>query len=183
MCALWQVLDGSLTTFVDEWLYRQEQCETIIASAAPSAAQVVAAGRISALMPPEAAAAAAAKLSAAKTAAVCALRTPATLRSTLLRAFSILRWANVYTYYSLALDALPSRTRFALNKMATCADELFAACNYAAGPNAEPDWLNLGSEEAAERHEWLVASILYLRSHLSAGPSEVARHIAPQCSR
>ena len=60
-----------------------------------------------------------AKLHAAREAASAAMMTPAALRPTLLRALSVLRWVNVYLY-SAPLEALPTQTRLAFDKLASC---------------------------------------------------------------
>ena len=107
--------------------------------------------------------------------------TPAALRPTLLRALSVLRWMQVYTY-SRPIEQLPGRTRLALSKLTMCVDALFGACGFApaAGGRAEPDWAALASAEAATQHAWLISLMLYLRSHLPAGPPEVARPAPPK---
>ena len=104
--------------------------------------------------------------------------TPAALRSTLLRALSILRWMEVYTYYANE-SQLAHRTRIALSHLATCTDLLYDACKYGAAPGTPPDWTYLSSAAGAMCRSWLVTCIHSLTTHVQPGPPEQAKRLRP----
>jgi hypothetical protein len=160
-----KVVDGSLHRCLDEWLYRTEQCELVSSgggglSTAQVAKELIAQQRASE--------SGGGGSGAARSGAVGL--TPTSLRPTLLRALTTLRWMQVYLYYTVD-GSMESKARAATRCLAQCADELYAACGYGSAPSGgSPDWSFLASETAAARRSSLVTCLLYLGAHLRAGP-------------
>jgi hypothetical protein len=189
-----KAIDGSLERHLDEFLIRQEQCESIVGWRAPAVAPRLglgtapasAPGPASGVSPPgkamgttAAAGTPTSGIAAAKAKAEGRGMTPGALRETLLRALSALRWMQVYLYWC-PMDSVPGRLRLAYSKLTLCTEALYEACAFAGGAAAVvPDWARLSSDEAAVQHAWLVSLLLYLRSHLPAGPPDIARAAPP----
>ena len=185
-----KAIDGSLERHLDEFLIRQEQCESIVGWRAPAAALGTAPGSApgsaSGVAPPgeamsttTAAGTTSSGMAAAMVKAKARGMTPGALRETLLRALSALRWMQVYLYWC-PMDSVPGRLRLAYSKLTLCTEALYEACAFAGGAAAVvPNWERLSSDEAAVQHAWLVSLLLYLRSHLPAGPPDIARAAPP----
>ena len=189
-----KAVDGSLTLYLDEWLYRKEQMEMLEeagaaeeAEAAEEAAEEEEAAEMEVdLTAAEQEEAMATKggapssprqttVQADRRAAAARGLTPKLLRPTLQRALGVLRWLEVYRYYA-PQHGLPARTRLAIGRLTTCTDELMAACGHADaggglhGGGVAPDWAFLATDAAELRHSWLVTCLLFLFAHLPAGP-------------
>jgi len=162
-----KALDGSLERHLDEWNLRQEQCEIIVSWRPMRGDAADGSGGTGA---------SAAHATTARATAAARGMTPTSLRPTLLRALSALRWFQVYLF-TCKLEALPPRVRVAYEKLNLCVDALYSACGFSgpAGVPSEPNWHALSSDEEASRHAWLVVLMLFLRSHLPAGPPEGSR--------
>ena len=161
-----KALDGTLLEVVDEWTYRREQMDLVAKASQPSAAELA---KELAQAQVEAGSSTSGRQSARGPSS--APLTPSALRGTLLRALMVLRWMAVYRYFGTAeLAELPPRARFALAQLASNTDALFEACGF----GGEIKWAELASAEAVSRRSWLVCSLLYLATHMPAGPPERA---------
>ena len=100
------------------------------------------------------------------------------LRPLLLAAMQLLRWAHVYTYYNAptapnaqsaaACAPVPPPVRLALSQLERHADWLLGASRLLSGGSSSSGvaWVEAEAEGADQRVEWLVACMLYLRSHV-----------------